>query len=92
MFLEKKTTIKALSYLTLLTIILGFIIFVWSQVNYFKKTHVDTNTNTLGHLLKSAQDNSVAEQVRHFITSLTIVLFFLILLLTLYFASISYNK
>tara|TARA_Y100000590_G_scaffold1649_1_gene2080 strand:- start:31023 stop:31301 length:279 start_codon:yes stop_codon:yes gene_type:complete len=92
MFLEKKTNIKALSYLTLLTIILGFIIFVWGQVNYFKKTHADTNTNTLGHLLKSAQDKSVAEQVRHFITSLTIVLFFLMLLLTLYFASISYNK
>ena len=91
MFLEKNTTIKSLSYLTLLTIVLGLIIFVWGQVNYFKKTHV-SNKSIFDNIFTANDNDSVAEQVRHFITSLTIVLFFFILLLTLYFASISYIR
>jgi len=91
MFIEKNTTIKALSYLTLLTIVLGLIIFVWGQVNYFKKTH-EPNKSIVGNMFTTNANDNVAEQVRHFITSLTIVLFFFILLLTLYFASISYIK
>lgn len=117
MFTKKQTTQNILKYLTLSIIILGLILFIWSQVDYYKsheeeqfnngisrsdsegqqafpELHIQRNPmgsmNMLTSVLGSmGSHKSTSAKVKHFISSLTFVLFFFIVLLAIYYSAVS---